>query len=265
MRSKKLGLLAVDIGNSTVGLGLYRDASIGKDIIVEKIPLNNIRSSAMLSHLISDLFKKSCNFSKPVNQSIGVIMSSVVPELSSSVVEAVKSFCPNPLMITHTLVTGLTLEVSHPEKLGSDRIANALAGFNHFGKPVAVIDFGTATTITAVGKRMNLCGGAILPGINMMREALASKTARLPLISLSKPFTMLGRDTDSAIASGIINGTVGAVNNIIGGIEKEARVKLRLILTGGHARLVSPLLKREHVVITNLIFEGMRLIYNMHG
>jgi type III pantothenate kinase len=75
---------------------------------------------------------------------------------------------------------------------------------------------------------------------------------------------MLGTDTESALVSGIINGTVGAVENIVRGIEEETHMKLKLILTGGQAGLIASVLKREHVVIPDLIFEGMRLIYNLH-
>ena len=264
MISKKQSILAIDIGNSTIGLGFYPDANTGKGLIVKKISLDNIKSSATLSRLIFNLLPKSYKTSKLAEQPIGVAISSVVPELNRFAIDAVKSFCPNPLVITHTSATGLILEVSHPEKLGSDRIVNALAGFRLFGKPVAIIDAGTATTITIVGRHSNLFGGVIMPGITMMRESLASNTAKLPLIDLAKPFTVLGRDTDSAIASGIINGTIGAVENIVKGIEKEVHMKLRLILTGGHAGLIAHLLKREHVVIPNLIFEGMRLIHNLH-
>lgn len=259
---EKKSLLAIDIGNSTIGLGFYGNAAGGKGLIVEKIDLNRVNSSTLLSRLIMNLLSRGCKTSKFINNRIGVAISSVVPELNRLAFEAVKGFCPDPLVITHTSATGLILKISHPETIGSDRIVNAMAGFRHFGKPVAVIDLGTATTITVVGRGANLIGGAIMPGIGMMREALAMRTAGLPLISLSKPTSMLGTDTDSALASGIINGTVGAVETIVKGIEKETHMKLHTVLTGGHAGLVASLLKRDHVVIHNLIFEGMRLIYN---
>ncbi len=264
MRPQRRPLLAIDIGNSTIGLGFYIDANIGKCLIVEKISLDHLKSSPTLSRMIINLLTKSFKTSKLTKQRIGVVISSVVPEWNRSAAEAVKSLCPDPLFITHTLATGLTLKVSNPETLGSDRIVNALAGFRHFGRPVAVVDVGTATTITVVDRHSNLIGGAIMPGINMMRESLASNTAKLPLIPLPKPPSMLGTDTGSALASGIINGTVGAVENIVRGIEGEAHMKLSLILTGGHAGLIASLLKRKQVVIPDLIFEGMRLIYNLN-
>jgi type III pantothenate kinase len=264
MITEKEPLLAIDIGNSTIGLGFYHNAAGGKGLIVEKTPLYHIKTSMTLFRLIINLINRSCKTSKLVARPIGVVISSVVPELNRFAIEAVKRFCPDPLVITYTSVTGLTLEVSHPDKLGSDRLVNAFAGYRHCGKPVAVIDLGTATTITVVGKHSNLLGGAIMPGIGMMREALASGTARLPLVTLSNPPAMLGTDTESALASGIINGTVGAVESIVRGIEKEAHIKLHMILTGGHAGLIDSLFKREHVVIPNLIFEGMRLIHNLN-
>ena len=264
MTPKRRPLLAIDIGNSTIGLGFYLDANIGESVTFEKISLPHIKSSATLSRVIINLLAKSYKNSNIANHRIGVVISSVVPELNRYATAAVKSLCTDPVIVTHTLATGLSLKVSHPETLGSDRIVNGLAGFRHFGKPIAVVDVGTATTITVVDKDSTLIGGAIMPGINMMRESLASNTAKLPLIPLPKPSAMLGTDTESALVSGIINGTVGAVEHIVRGIEEEAHVKLRLILTGGQARLIAAALKRKHVVIPNLIFEGMRLIYNLH-
>ena len=264
MRPKRQPLLAIDIGNSTIGLGFFIDPNIGKGLTVEKIPLSHIKSSATLSRMIINLLAKCYKTSNLPKQRIGVVISSVVPELTRYATEAVKSLCTDPVIITHTLATGLTLKVSNSKTLGSDRIVNGLAGFRHFGKPIAVVDVGTATTITVVNKNSTLIGGAIMPGINLMRESLASNTAKLPLIPLQKPSSMLGTDTESALVSGIINGTVGAVENIVRGIEEETHMKLKLILTGGQAGLIASVLKREHVVIPDLIFEGMRLIYNLH-
>ncbi|HMK55436.1 MAG TPA: type III pantothenate kinase [Dissulfurispiraceae bacterium] len=259
---KEGALLAIDIGNSTIGLGFYPDAATSSGSVTEKRRLIQVASAASLERFISDFLFNSCRIPKPVIQPLGVAISSVVPELNCRIIKSVKRFSSAPLIITSATDTGLSLAVKHPENLGTDRIANALAGYARIKNPLSVIDLGTATTITVIGNRSRLLGGAIMPGLDMMIESLARCTSQLPLVAPSSPKSALGRDTKSAIISGIVNGTAAAIGGIHKGIEKELDAKLAIILTGGHAGLLSPLLKRKHLLIPDLIFEGIRLIYN---
>ncbi len=256
MKRPASSLLAVDIGNSNVGLGFYPDAEKETPLLVNNVPWRKLSAENLSLQIKKFLQVRSLNCSD-----IGVIISSVVPSLNSKVMTAMKSFCKEPLIVSHHFAGGLSFEVPHPETIGSDRIANAVAGFNLFGKPAAIVDLGTATTITIVGGNNNLQGGAILPGIDMMSESLASGTSKLPAVSLSAPRSALGRDTVSAIRSGIIYGTAGAVENIVTRLENDLGRKLRVILTGGRADLLSPHLKIRHVMVPHLVFEGMRLIF----
>jgi type III pantothenate kinase len=263
MKKQKHALLAIDIGNSTIGLGLYPDAARGKAILVNALPSDRTASVRTISKRIKE-FVYGDGRSFPSGD-IGVVISSVVPTLTRKVFAAVKDLCKKPLIVDHHMIKEFSFEVSQPEMIGPDRLVNALAGFFLFGKPVAIIDFGTATTITVIGEHAIFLGGAIMPGIDMMRESLAAKTAKLPKVSLSAPCSVIGRDTASAITSGIIHGTAGAVDNLVTGIEKEAHKKLRVILTGGHADLISPFLKKEHILLPHLVFEGMRHIFIHHS
>ncbi len=263
MKKQRQALLAIDIGNSTMGLGLYPDALIGKVLRVNALPSDRIASSGAVSRIIKEfLYRKGRSF--PAGD-IAVVISSVVPALNRKVMTAVKDLCNKPLIVDHRAAGGLSFEVPRPEMIGSDRIVNALAGYSLIGKPAAVIDFGTATTITVIGRHAVFLGGAIMPGIDIMRESLAARTAKLSKVALSAPCTVIGRDTASAITSGVIHGTAGAVDNIVKGIENETHNKLRVILTGGRAGLISPFLKREHVLVPHLIFEQMRLIFIHHS
>ncbi|HMK61606.1 MAG TPA: type III pantothenate kinase [Dissulfurispiraceae bacterium] len=259
---KAKALLAIDIGNSTIGFGLYPDATANKILAIEKLQLTRITSSAFTEHFISDFLLKHCRIPKPATRYISVAISSVAPKFNNAVSKAVQRFCAAPLIITPSTETGLSLDVKHPEKLGTDRIANALAGYTQVRKPVAVVDLGTATTITVVGRGARLLGGAIMPGIQTMIGSLACKTSLLPLVAPAKPRSALGKDTSSAIISGTVNGTAAAIIYIQSRIEKEIDTKLALILTGGHAALLSPLLSKKHLLIPSLIFEGIRLIHS---
>jgi type III pantothenate kinase len=259
MKKQRQSLLAVDIGNSTIGLGFYPDVSIGKPLFVAAL-----QSSTKLSVETIDKFihKLVCERSSPATcVGIGVIISSVVPNLNRKVIAAISAFCKVPLIIDYHMAKGLSFDVPHPEMIGTDRIVNVLAGFTLFNKPVAIIDFGTATTITVAGRQANFMGGAIMPGLDIMIKSLTCGTAKLPMVSLSRPRSVTGRDTASAITAGVIHGTAGAVDRIVGEIEKECHTKLRMILTGGRAAFVSPFLKKDHALEPHLIFEGMRLIF----
>ncbi|HWR90381.1 MAG TPA: type III pantothenate kinase, partial [Dissulfurispiraceae bacterium] len=140
-------------------------------------------------------------------------------------------------------------------------IANAVAAVVLIGSPSAVVDFGTATTITVVGRQRDLIGGAILPGVWLMERALHTGTAKLPAVDLRRPVNLPGRDTMSSIRAGIVCGTAGAVERLVSDMERELGFSLTLVLTGGAVDLVAPLIGRPHRVIPALTFEGMRFIH----
>ncbi len=260
MKRQIWGLLAVDIGNSTIGLGYYPDAVKGKPFVVDNI-LWKTPSALKLSRHIKNFLRGDA----ADHRNIGVVISSVVPAMNRRIISAVSGFCRDPLIVDYRLAGGLSLGVSHPESIGTDRVVNSLAALSRFGRPLAVADFGTATTISVVGKQADFLGGAILPGIDMMKDSLASGTAKLPIIRLAAPHSALGRDTASAIESGIIHGSAGAVVNITRRLEKELGYKLLLVITGGRAGLAAPFVDIKHVLAPNLIFDGMRLIYLKHA
>ncbi|MCL0072098.1 type III pantothenate kinase [Thermodesulfovibrionales bacterium] len=273
-------LLAADIGNSTVGLGLFPEPFKSSQLFIKKIPTNlphpvetykkiilefirdtsmNLISQATDQEKTSPLSPNS-ELNAPLK--IDAIVSSVVSFLDQPIINAIKDTCDkNPLIVDHKIEGSLTLAITRPEEIGADRIANAVAGFYYSKEPVAIVDFGTATTISVVGREQNLVGGAILPGIELMQKALHLGTTKLPLISLKTPEKVIGKNTEASIMSGVIYGTVGAVETLIKGMEKELGLRLKLILTGGNAGFVSPLIKREHILIPALTFEGLRLIY----
>lgn len=254
-------LLSIDIGNSTIGLGRYTGRIENSRLRIKKIPSSLFKSAEKFRQEVSALIKTGRNVS-PMASGMDAIISSVVPSLDHHVIQALTSLCKKkPLVVSSKLDIGLVFKMPHPEKIGADRIANAVAGYNYTKRPVAVIDFGTATTITVVGRKHDLIGGAILPGLELMQKSLHSGTAKLPAVRPVRPRTVLGKNTLSSIASGIVYGTAGAVEALIKGMEKELGFRLKLVLTGGHAALMSSLMGREHLLKPDLIFEGLKLIY----
>jgi type III pantothenate kinase len=262
MKKKDNALLAIDIGNSTVRLGLFPNETDPEFLLTGTLASKRAITERRLRKEIVRLLAESSESDQDnisFGRQIGVIISSVVPGINQKVINAIKKFCSRPLFVDHRSA-GLKFKMPCPEKVGADRIANAVAGFNITGKPTAVIDFGSATTISIVGKRKTFMGGAIMPGLDMMADILESKTAKLPDIEIVRPYKALGSDTDSAIISGIVLGTAGAVMKIILSIEEETALQLCVIITGGRSGLVSPFLERTHLAFPDLIFEGLRLI-----
>jgi len=166
-----------------------------------------------------------------------------------------------PLVVRWRLATGLQFAVPHPEKLGSDRIANAVAAYEAYKSPVAAVDFGTASTITVVGRDACYIGGSILPGVRLMNASLAKGTSRLREASLLSPESALGADTAHCIRSGLFYGTAGAVERILCEIEKEKGFKMKVVVTGGFSGLISGFLQRKHDLRPHLTLEGLKLIY----
>lgn len=253
-------LVCIDIGNSSVGFGLYINPQQKALKCVKKIPTYPYMSVKGYKEILNNLIN---NYSEKGNLKCkDVIISSVVPDLTSFIVESLKGFIrKEPVFVNYKTAGGLSFSIKKKKNIGADRIANAVGAYFHFKESVAVADFGTATTITIVGKDADIMGGAILPGIELMQRSLYSGTAKLPHTSVKRPKRYLGRDTISAINSGIVYGTAGAIENIISGIEEEIGYDIKLVLTGGYSRFISPALRIKHILLPNLIFEGMRVIY----
>jgi len=212
------------------------------------------RYSALIQH-----FLREKNIDKTPK---GIIISSVVPGHTEALRKTLKRlFSVEPLIVDHTSKTGIRLDIPKPEELGSDRIANAVAAEELYKCPVAVIDCGTATTISVVGKDANYIGGAILPGIRLMNESLAKGTAGLSEIQISPSRAALGIDTSACIRSGLLYGTAGGVERILSEIERETGLRLKIAMTGGHSGCISKCMTRKHKVIPHLTLEGLRIIY----
>ncbi len=256
-------LVAVDIGNSTIKFGLFLEPSRSEPLHIKTVPTRKGVPGTDYERFLAEFVTHQVvgkHHRGHTRKRIDAIVSSVVPSVSTAMVSVLKAlYGREPFVVNSSTVTGF--EMIKAKGMGVDRIANAVAGYNLVKKPVAVVDFGTATTITVVGKKKDLLGGAILPGLELMQGALHEKTAQLPVIELRKPVKALGRSTSASILSGVVYGTAGATEALIKNMEKELGFRLQLVLTGGHAKLMSSFLPPNHAVVPHLIFDGLRLIY----
>ncbi len=241
-------LLAVKIGNSTLSLAKFNNPEKEKFSIIFDKGIKNLNWNELNN--IAYQYK-----------GIDCIVCSVVPELTKNFMQNYQSLFASFLIINSKLHTGLSIKVKNPEKFGVDRLTCSVAAYEKYKENLAIIDAGTATTITIVTNKGEILGGSIMPGLQTMNYSLNEKTAALPIIKINKPTSALGTDTESAIRSGIILGTVYAIKGIIKEIEKSIKFKLTPILTGGNALLLSKYLSFFHYLEPHLVIEGMRLIY----
>ena len=250
-------LITIDIGNSTINIGYFLDSGL----LVQKITTHPLRSADEYSRLMLDFFEQN-HIEKTF---FSCIISSVVTTHTTVLRDAVAKLPENKdndiLVLSPQMDAGLNLKVKAPEELGTDRLADAAGAYAIYREPVAVIDFGTATTITIVGKDSDFIGGSIMPGIGLMNDVLATRTSKLTKVLLEHPVPALGTDTAGCIRSGLLIGTAGAVERILDEIEKEAGYMFRVVITGGYAHLVDPLIRRPHDVNVFLTHEGLREIY----
>lgn len=157
--------------------------------------------------------------------------------------------------------TGLNIKYDNPKEVGADRIVNAVAAIHLYGNPLIVVDFGTATTYCYIDENKQYMGGAIAPGITISTEALYSRAAKLPRIEITRPDNIIGKNTVSAMQSGILFGYVGQVEGIVKRMKWQAKQEPKVIATGGLAPLIANESDCIDIVDPFLTLKGLELIY----
>ena len=156
---------------------------------------------------------------------------------------------------------GLTLDVEFPDKVGCDRIADAVGAVGHYPLPLITIDMGTATTINVVDENLCFHGGIIMPGVGTANRALLGKTAQLPRGKKDMPKATIGINTQQCITSGMIYGNACAIDGLIERINEELGVKCTVIATGGHADTIIPHCRSEIILDPDLLMKGLQILY----
>lgn len=245
-------LLAISIGNSSIRMGLFDDAG---GLSAQRLDTRTKRSAQGYADEIK-------NFLKPFGGNTPVVIGSVVPGLTGLVSQGARSASgTEPIVVNHTHAPGMKMGVARPDEVGIDRIAVSLAAYEMLGAPVAVIDVGTATTVNFIDEGPVFQGGAIMPGPGLMADALSGGTAQLPALDLCVIADPLGLDTGSAMLSGIIFGTAGAVLRIVGELNKTRDKNYLIAVTGGYAGLILPHLAGVSLADGDLALKGLRIMY----
>ena len=159
------------------------------------------------------------------------------------------------------LKTGLNIHVDVPSQVGSDRIVIAVAALAEYKAPLLLMDLGTATTIEAVEPDNVYMGGVIIPGVRVSLDALTSRAAQLPGISLDQPKQVIGKNTVDCMRSGMMYGTAAMIDGLVERMEEELGHRCTLIATGGLAQFITPLCKRKIILEKDLLLKGLNIIY----
>jgi len=257
-------LLVVDIGNSRIKAGIFDN-----DKIIRHSSFNEV---TQLKLFISE-YKIS-----------GSAICSVVPEKTKNVSDLIIAFTNNPPLIISikeknsnpVIKTNLIVDYKTPETLGIDRLCSAEGAFYLFknsenfrtytrGFYIISIDLGTATTINVIEYPGKFIGGLISPGIEMMFDSLDQRTAQLPHLDINSFTSIIGNDSNSSVASGVVTSVVGMIEKVINNLKSEQSAKeVFVYLTGGNAKKIIPFLKLDYLYEENLVLYGMNMLYKLN-
>lgn len=250
-------ILVLDAGNSSIILGVFHKGSL---IHQWRMVTDRQKSEDELAMQVKAFFSHENIAFSDIK---GIIISSVVPPIMYSLESmCLKYFKIKPLIVGPGVKTGLNIKYENPREVGADRIVNAVAAIEKYGgKPLIVVDFGTANTFCYINEKGDYMGGAIAPGITISTEALYMKAAKLPRIEITKTPPVVGKNTVHAMQSGILYGFIGQVEGIVSRMKVLSKEEPFVIATGGMAPLIANETTSIDIVESSLTLEGLYIIY----
>ncbi len=252
-------VLVFDVGNSNIKIGFYKNDEL---IQTARFSTNVRQTSDEYGLMLMNAFNYA-GIDK--NEVKGAIISSVVPSINYTIEHMIRTFfCLDAITVGPGIKTGMNILYDNPKEVGSDRIVTSIAAYERSKGACIVIDFGTATSFNAVNSKGSFVGGAIMPGIKVSMEALVENAARLPKIELDKPKRTIGKNTVSNMQSGIVNGFVGAVDNLVSQMKQELG-GARAIATGGFSNLIAPLSNSIDEIDPKLALTGLLTVYKRNN
>jgi type III pantothenate kinase len=252
-------LLAIDVGNTGVGLGVFEGDKLR---VTWRMATSISRTPDEIAALLLPLLLLEGLKTSDITDAC---ICSVVPPMVGTLTDLFTHYFKiKPLIVGAGTKTGVRIRMDNPREVGPDRIVHSAAAHHLYGGPLIIVDMGTATTFDTVSKNGEYTGGAIAPGFQTSAEALFARTAMLPRVNLSRPLKAIGSNTISAMQSGIVFGYIGLVEGLINRIQKELPEKAKVIATGGFTDILDRETTGIDVINPNLIFIGLRLIYEMN-
>ncbi len=249
-------ILTVDIGNSNIVLG-----GVEKDHIAFEARLRTDSTKTSDEYCI-DLKMILEVYGITAEKIEGAIIASVVPQVLNSLQTAIKKLTgKTSLVVGPGLKTGLNIKIENPAQTGADLVVGCVAALREHKPPMIVVDMGTATTMVVLDETGALVGGCICPGVKISMDALTERTALLPGLQLDRPKNAIGRNTIDCMRSGIMMGNACMLDGMIERMEQELNQNVNVVVTGGIAKFITPLCKREMVYDKDLIVKGLAALY----
>ncbi len=252
-------LLAIDLGNTNLTIGLYDGEKLSAHW---RLATDHDRMPDEYGLQLLGLLEHA---GRPAHDLTGVCLASVVPQLTQRLVQACHTYLrQEPLIVDTGIKTGIRIRYEDPKAVGADRVADAVATMRLYGGPACIIDFGTATTFNALTKDGEYLGGAITAGINLAADALFTHAAKLQRIDLQRPPSVIGRNTLHAMQSGLIFGYVSLAEGMVERFRGELGKDMKVIATGGLAEIVAPETKVIDILAPWLTLDGLRFIWELN-
>lgn len=256
-------LLVIDVGNTNIVAGVFENRELKMHW---RFSTDRSKTADEFGILLRSMFDYS---DVPMNEVTSVIISSVVPPVQIPLCHMCERyFGIKPMVVGPGIKNGISIKYDNPKEVGADRIVNAVAALDKYsklGKPLIIIDFGTATTFCALLSTGEYLGGAIAPGIGISTDALFQRTAKLPRIELIKPKTVICRNTVSSMQAGVLYGFVGQMEGIISHMKAELGGEAYVIATGGFANTMAAESNVIDVVEPFLTLDGLRILHEKNS
>lgn len=250
-------LFAIDVGNTNITVGLFDGDNL---LHTFRMTTGISRTSDEYGMLLGDWLTLR---GMSVSHIHAVIISSVVPKVMHSLTSGIIKYLHiNPIIVGPGIKTGINVAIPNPKALGADRLVDAVAAYELYGGPVIVVDFGTATTHDLVLADGIFHSGVTTPGLRLSASALWTGTAKLPEIEITKPDSILAKDTVTSMQAGVFYGCIGQTEYIINRIREESGIdNIKVVATGGLGKLISENTDKIDIYDANLTLKGLRLIY----
>lgn len=252
-------LLAIDIGNTNITLGIYDGE---KRVKTWRLSTDHDRMPDEYGLQLLGLLQQA-GFKTTSIQSVS--LASVVPPLTRTFLKLCDRYLDlTPLVVGAGIKTGVRIRYEDPKAVGADRVVDAAAVQHLYGGPACIVDFGTGTTFDAISEEGDYLGGAIAPGIGIAADALFQRTAKLPRVDIQRPPSAIGSNTVYAIQSGLLFGYVGLVEGMVSRFREELGPTMKVIGTGGLVELIADETEVIQIVAPWLTLDGLKVLWELN-
>ena len=251
-------LLTIDVGNTNITLGVFENETLKGTF---RMTTKRSRTSDEYGFNICGILEHRNIMPQDIKD---VIIASVVPDIMHSLTSGIIKYLNiKPIIVSAGIKTGIRIVTENPKEIGPDRIVDAVAGYEQYGGPIIVVDFGTATTYDLIGEKGTFEAGITAPGIETAGRSLWGGAAMLPAIEIRKPKSILAQETISSMQAGLVYGAIGQTEYIVQKIKEECGYdNIKVVATGGLGKIIADETDCIDIYDPDLTLTGLRLIYN---